>query len=362
MDFLDGGAHIDLRCTQRWVDDFIRHFPSFGEAWWGGAAFIRLHARYGIKLKASKFENPSQLLDFGGVDFHGNGAEMGLSPSKVEKIAAKLDAVLRSSPLSLKEWQQLCGYISFATRAYPVGRDFSAPFFTCSAAAGKAAEAQTSSSRPARDVKVVSGTADARRAASFWKEALLLAPPMAAVFSRSQMVDSSEADVVVHTDWAPEKGDNVIGIYVLSHGVWCFGGAPPWFSAIAQGAEGVPSSPALEGFAESMLMATFPEIVRGKNVLLFTDNIPWIQATMSMASTSPSVDLALQLSALGQIKYNTHIVRRYVPTDRNLADSLSHRDLQRFRSELASAMLSASLLPAAPRFIETPSSWLSPRR
>jgi hypothetical protein len=347
--FMENNARIDLRDTQRWVDDFVRHYPSFEEAWWGGAAFIFLHARYGIKLKPSKFENPKQHLDFGGVDFHGEGSLMGLSSKKVEKIGGQLDPILQGRPILFKDWQKLCGSLSFAIRAHPVGKHFSAPFFTCMAAADKATQG-------------ITGPADAVRAASFWKEALLEAPPASAAFSRSQMLDSSEADVIVHSDWAPEKGDNVIGIFVLSHGVWCFGNAPAWFSAMAQGLEGVASSPALEGLAESMLMATFPDIVRGKNVLHFLDNIPWIQATMSMSSPSPSVNMALQLSALGQIKHNTHIVRRYVPTDKNLSDSLSHRDLQRFRRETASVGLSACLSPAEPRFSTPPSSWLPPSR
>lgn len=161
------------------------------------------------------------------------------------------------------------------------------------AAAGKASEGQTQLGHRA---KLVRGTGEARRAASFWKEALLLAPPTAAAFSRSQMMDSSEAEVIVHSDWAPEKGDNVIGIFVLSHGVWCFGEAPGWFSRIARGPEDIASSPALEGLAESMLMATFPDLVRGRNVLLFTDNI---------ASSSEAVDTA-QGPASGQGRYYRH--------------------------------------------------------
>jgi hypothetical protein len=353
--FIQAHGLVDLRRTARWVDDFKRHFSTHEKAFAGGLAYIFLHARYGIGLKPSKFEGPRQSIDFGGIDFHGKGARQGLSTEKALKIISKLSPVLKGAKLSHKEWESTCGSINFGVRAYPSGRGFVAPFYAAQAAALSAMKASTS---PSEHARLVVASADAKRAASFWKEALLLAPPSAASFSRSPMADYSDADVIVHTDWAPEQGDNVIGVFVLSHGAWCCAKAPPYFCQLAVGPGGESSSPALEGLAEALLMATFPHIVDGKNVLMFGDNIPWIQATMSMASSSQAVDHALQLSALGQMTYNTHIARRYVPTDRNLADSLSHHDLQRFRAEISSCGLSASPSPATPSFVTPPPSWL----
>jgi hypothetical protein len=346
---------IDLRHTARWVDDFKKHFRSHEEAWQAGSAYILLHARWGIRLKSSKFEGPSQTVDFGGVDFHGKGALQGLSKEKVEKICGKLAPVLLGQKMNFLEWESLCGSINFAARAFPSGKGFVSPFFSAKAGAKAAAEGGS--------VKYpfLLPPLNASRAARFWKEALLLAPPRAASFSRSPMTDLSEADVIVHSDWAPEEGDNVIGIFILSHGLWCYGKAPEYFSKMAVGPDGRASSPALEGLAESMLLATFPEIVDGKNVLLFTDNIPWIQATMKMTSSSLAVDHALQISALAQITYNAHIVRRYVPTHLNLADPLSHRLVQRFRDMGTSVGLCAALSPSTPRFVSPPPSWAHPQ-
>jgi hypothetical protein len=95
---------------------------------------------------------------------------------------------------------------------------------------------------------------------------------------------------------------------------------------------------------------TFQELASNSNVLLFTDNVPLLQAFHRMFSDIPEMAEALRVLALVRVAFNCHLVLRYVPSDENLSDDLSHYAVQDFLARTGKLGLSMPSSPTKPRF------------
>ena len=153
------------------------------------------------------------------------------------------------------------------------------------------------------------------------------------------------ADVVVHVDWSPDQG-HTFGWTVLSHGLWDIQTAPPDVVKLAQGPVSF-SSVILEGGAvrEALKALDKVNLLRGKRILMFSDNKPFTLVLAKLSSDHDGVYQILEDISLMAIELDFAFLVPYVPSALNLADSLSHRDMQRFKEEHNAKGFSVSSSP-----------------
>lgn len=92
------------------------------------------------------------------------------------------------------------------------------------------------------------------------------------------------------------------------------------------------------------------EVIRGKRVLIFTDNLGFQQVHEKLSSPTPEVDFLIQDIAMLQLEFDFSLRLEYVTTELNLSDSLSHGDVQRFKDEHSAQGFSTSSSPLVPLF------------
>ena len=69
----------------------------------------------------------------------------------------------------------------------------------------------------------------ARRELTFWSAVLKDIPSSRAAFVSPTVASPASADVIVAFDWNPAAGQHLVGIAVLSHGLYTIAKVPPWF-------------------------------------------------------------------------------------------------------------------------------------
>lgn len=107
--------------------------------------------------------------------------------------------------------------------------------------------------------------------------------------------------------------------------------------------------------AAYLFLVNFHDIVQGRTVAIFNDNISWLLAYPSLSSPSQCLDTALKLLALTALSLATRLVPLFVPTHINLADPISRQLVQVFLTKSSLSGLSTpSFRPhracVAPRF------------
>lgn len=334
------GHPTSLRNVQRWVDDFCAWYGSRAAAFRAACAFAFLHRRYGFRLKASKF-HLGRSTAFGGVIMTGPTASLILPEAKRSKYLLRLQHAHAAKALSLNQWERLIGPPAWVARVFDTLTPALQPFFR---ELGKARA--RSSPLPV--------SPSARRTIGFWGEVLRSLPPVVAAvqFTDPDVPDSWE--VVAHVDWAPIGHSHCVGIYLPSHGIYTSAPLPAWFLEVFPQAPH-PSSPACEAMAAYLLLALFPDIVQGRTVAIFNDNISWLLAHPSLSSPSQCLDTALKLLALTGLSLATRLVPLFVPTDLNRADPISRGLVQAFLTATRSSGLCTPSFRAPPVLAEPPS-------
>ena len=158
----------------------------------------------------------------------------------------------------------------------------------------------------------------------------------------------ARADVVIHVDWTPQE-NHVYGISVLSHGQWAVIRPPEELIKKAQGPIST-SSVIMEGGAVKYAIILLKRLIRGKRVLIFTDNLGFQQVHEKLSSPTPEVDFLIQDIAMLQLEFDCSLRLEYVTTELNLSDSLSHGDVQRFKDEHSAQGFSMNNSPVVPLF------------
>lgn len=328
-----------LRDVHRWVDDFCGWYSSRAAAFRAACAFAFLHRRYGFRLKASKF-HLGRASAFGGVIMDGPTAALVLPETKRSKYLRRLQHAYAAEALSHNQWERLIGPPAWVSRVFDTLTPALQPFF-CELGKARA----RSSPLPV--------SSSARRTIGFWAEVLRSLPPVVAAVQFADPDTPASWEVIAHVDWSPKGSSHLVGIFLLSHGLYTATPIPAWFlEAFPQAPH--PSSPACETMAAYLLLALFPDIVQGRTVAIFNDNISWLLAYPSLSSPSQCLDTAMKLLALTGLTLASRLVPLFVPTDLNRADPISRGLVQAFLTATRSSGLSTPSFRPPPVLAEPP--------
>ena len=304
---------------RRWVDDFISFLHSLREASAADAAITMLHRRYAIPVHPKKhFVDP--VSDFGGVLFDCPASRVSVPRDKCAKYRKIAVRLLRHRAVSLADLRKFIGCAVWATAVFPLASPFLRHLF-----AGLRAALRAGPSRPLKLSPL------ARRELTFWSAVLKDIPSSRAAFVSPTVASPASADVIVAFDWNPAAGQHLVGIAVLSHGLYTIAKVPPWF--LKRHPE--MSSPALEAMGFFLYVACFPDIAADCVSFCFNDNLAFIQRAPELSSVnSTAFDSALQLGAFEALRINARCFFAFVDTLNNDSDSLSRGKPQEFEAKL----------------------------
>jgi hypothetical protein len=345
---------VSLRGVSRFVDDQFKAnarpvahstSPSPGARDFRAVQF--LHLRYGYPLNHAKSEIDRSRATFRGATFDGDTGHLSFLPEKRQKILVTCQDLLAAPLVSVRGLQVILGKIDNYCGIFPNGKSFSSglrhDLFVAKARRGSKKRADPTTAL----------SCQGRSDLEFWLTVCRVCPKSSVAFLRSPLRDTFAADAIFHTDWGRKNPsglwDHGLGAVCLTHRRWSMARAPARWIAAATGPLSV-SSPLLEACALIFALFTFEELVSNSNVLIFTDNVPLLQAFHRMFSEVPAMAEAMRVIASILVAFNCHLVLRYVPSDENFADPLSHYAVQDFVDVIGKKGLSMPSSPTKPRF------------
>lgn len=351
---------VDLTGIARNVDDFIK---GFGEgkndlARRTELAIIFLHARIGIRLKPSKFTGLVQATEYNGFTLIVPDT-ISFPHDKCAKLIRKLKRI-QHSVVEFPALDSAIGCCIYLTMMFPQLRGTMTPLYAALFSVG-AKNLRTDNiyakrfRRTTKHLKVNMST-EALETVRFMLRVVREGPASSSAAIHS-VSDPSRAREILHTDWAQQRASDKTqgwGAVLLSHGLW-FSMAVPLNYVDAWGN----SSPAMEAFAVLAALRGFRAKLQNTVILVFTDNIPFIQAFEKYhndkASTSKGLTTALRAISYELVTLSSIMFLEWVDTKTNLADPVSRDNLQAFKALIGSPRLSEEFSQVDPPSMKLPS-------
>lgn len=355
---------VDLHATARNVDDFMQGFADAATAHRTAVAVVWLHARYRVQLKQSKFTHPTKAIDFHGFDFI-VPYTIAYQKGKQQRLLNALQRIAKARPL-YTHIESAIGSLVYLSTIFPAVRGVTPALYRVlngiSTRAGSTKKGSTpdkniSGDRPRgrgqprlRTAKRNMST-EALAVVRFCQKVVKEGPAATSTFVRASR-SGAHATAIIHVDWCAKQdttGTQGWGAVCLSHGLWCGNEVPEPFTK-AWGN----SSPTMEAFAVWFALRAFAAPVAHQVVLVFSDNLPFVQAFRKYnhhhVSTSPGLATALRAITLEVVRISIVLRIEYVPTTKNLADPISRGQPQDTLDRLGSLRFSG---PASK--VKTPS-------
>ena len=325
----------------RFVDDYLSFLTTLRGAVAVAVAVIFIHARLQERLKKKKFSHVVRLTDFRGYDWQvpRTISYPADKRARIMDLLKKLD----SDHVAFDDLDSTIGNGIFLMGIYPQLRGLLSPLYSLllSVPADQRDRARKSKFR-----KLIPMRAQAKATVKMLIELVKQAPQSVSSFLRRELTLVSTPHAVFHTDWAgvinKKKNDRRQGwgIFAITANEFVSTHVPAPFATWCKRDLLANSSPALEAFAWVLLMLIYGPSLQHAVVVVFADNLPAIRAFYKChdhsVSSSPPLASALRQLALMLTKYSIRLIVEYIPSDDNLADSLSHHDLQDFEDRLGS--------------------------
>lgn len=336
---------VCLDNVARNVDDFMLGFTDIGLAQRTAAAIVYIHARLNSRLKHKKFTSPARACDFNGFDLV-VPYTVTYQRTKQDKLSATLRA-LRHETVQWCKLESAIGQLIFLALLHQQVRGTLSPLYARLLAATKAGTRR-------RRAQVTMGT-EALRSIGFLLRVVKEGPRAVSSFM-SCMSTPGSATIVAHTDWAAHRvsdDKHGWGAVCLSELTYWMMPVPELFVA-AWGS----SSPTMEAFAVYAFLLSLGDKCRHSVILVFVDNLPFLQAYercySGTISSSPGLATALRAIAFFLISHSAVLFVEYVPTDANLADPASRGDPQALVARLSYLRSSRPFCEVEPPTVKPP--------
>ena len=337
-------APLGISGMSRWVDDWYKTFLRSDLAWRAAKGISHIHTRYGITLAEEKFEYAYANNTYGGIGFDCSTGKLVYPEDKRARALTECTTLLEAERVSLREIQSAVGNALFITKVLEPGRGFMAGLYE----AAHLFEASCKQRDVPPRARLFQLPERAKKSMRFFQKMLTAKVTSRTALPRKEWSFYARADVVIHVDWTPQE-NHVYGISVLSHGQWAVIRPPEELIKKAQGPIST-SSVIMEGGAVKYAIILLKRLIKGKRVLIFTDNLGFQQVHEKLSSPTPEVDFLIQDIAMLQLEFDFSLRLEYVTTELNLSDSLSHGDVQRFKDEHSAQGFSMNNSPVVPLF------------
>ena len=261
-----------------------------------------------LPVATEKTEWAMEIIEFLGLLIDGRRNLICIPASKIEQAKYMLDKMLSKRKATLRELQQLCGFLNFLNKCIVPGRAFMRRMY----AQGK------NLTKPHHHFNI---SAEFRMDLTMWRD--FLEHP--AAFSRSFFDLDEElyfAPQDFFTDASSTKG---CGGYHLDQ--WFILEWPEEFLTMAQ-----PSINYLELYALTLGILTWGHWHKNRNIVIFCDNQSVIQMVNKVTSSCANCMVLIRFIVLHCMIHNIRIRVKYVKSqDNTFADLLSRMKYKEFR-------------------------------
>lgn len=334
---------VDLCSIARNVDDFIKGFSgpqvSQGQAIRTARALIFLHARIGLRLKPQKFTGLADSVIYNGFALMIPDT-IAFPHDKCDRLRSKLKRI-QHSVADFKALESAIGSCIYLTQMYPQLIGTMTPLYATmysvvppSPTAIGTMTSRRRNRRRGRRIKVNMSNEALATVRLFLR--VLREGPASTSAAVRVVASPARARAILHTDWACKRdhdGSQGWGGVILTSGAWFSMPVPPAFVS-AWGN----SSPAMEAFAVLAALKAFRSDISNNVILVFTDNIPFIQAYHryhnNEKSTSPGLIIALRAISFQLTITSSIMFLEWVDTASNLSDPLSRDRIQDFKDRV----------------------------
>ena len=229
---------------------------------------------------------------------------------KLNKARDLLDRILSKKKVTIKEIQQVTGFLNFLCRCVVPGRVFLRRLYALT---------KFKTDKPHHQVKL---SLECKLDLEIWKKFLMFPQIVARPFMDfNTQLTSIDIDMYSDASRNPELG---FGAYCGPD--WCFG---QWDSSFIKTQQ--PSIEYLELFAVAVAIMNWIKFFKNKRILLYCDNQAVVHMINGTTSSCGQCMVLLRLIVLEGLLHNVRISARYVKTKNNgKADALSRLDFKRF--------------------------------
>ena len=296
-------AHIlrtkyGVRYLVKLLDDFLFIGESKAECARALAAFENLCESLGLPLATEKTEPPGRRVTFLGITLDSERKEASLPEGKASRYSEEARALAKKDSCSLRDLREITGKLEHVTTIIPGGRAFIRRLHW----------AKRGPQRPGRTIRLYQGhRADLRTWVAFLRE------NNARSLFRF-ITGEGRAELKMGSD-ASKKG---FGGFL---GPDCIAGSFPkdWQSLTIE---------ALELYPILVLVGTFEERLRDKEVVVACDNLPLVHCLNKMTSRNRQVMALMRLLVLVLMRANATLRAEHIRSHDNwLADVLSRHQV-----------------------------------
>ncbi|XP_062597918.1 uncharacterized protein LOC134259342 [Saccostrea cucullata] len=268
--------------------------------------FEELCLDLGIPLAFEKTEGPSTRLSFLGLGIDTISGTIFVPDDKVRELLAKINGILNSKKVTLKEMQSLAGALAFVVKALPAGRAF------CSRLYGSMAGVKKS-------FHFIRITAEIKLDLLMWVQFLT------DFNGRTQfpsLVWQEDDSLHFYSDSSSSHG---CGVVFGKH--WCSLHWPHgWPEECYRDITFLELVPIVLG------VMIWAESLRNKKLLLHIDNLSLVYIINNKSSKNKRIMILVRMLVLQTLKFNVQIKAQHIPGVKNeIADAISRFQWTRFR-------------------------------
>ena len=282
--------------------------------------FLRICDRINVPIAHDKTEWASPQIVFLGILLDGINFRLSIPLDKREKSLKMINQLLDKKKATVKQIQQLTGYLNFLAKAIHPGRAFTRRMYAKCAL--RALNGDQKILKPYHHVRL---DREFKLDCEVWKSFLMestigVCRPM---IDLSEHLTATQIDFWTDASAAPDLGFG--GVYGKH---WLFGAWPPGFIKDKK-----PSIAYLELYALVISVIAWDEYLRNVRVILYCDNQATVEMVNQTTSGCSKCMVLIRILVLSGLKSNRRVYARYVKSrDNGKADALSRLKLSKFFS------------------------------
>ena len=297
-------------------------------------SFLNLCQEIGVPIALDKTEWASECVVFLGILLDGRHLMLRLPMEKRQKAIAMLQKMVDKKKSTVKELQQLCGYLNFLCKAIFPGRPFirrmyakyskimKIPSRNCYKEAETALEAFS-----LKQYHHVRLDAEFKADCKVWLQ--FLADEQLYTTVNRPMIDLLAMDITSEEICfcSDASASSVLGYGCIYQTKWISG---IWEREFIQKEK--PSIEYLELFTLCAGLFTWESFLTNCRIIIFCDNISVCHMLNKLTSSCKNCMVLIRMLTLNGLRFNRRVKAKYISTKANfLADALSRNQLKRFR-------------------------------
>ena len=293
--------------------------------------FLNICKQVGVPISPEKTEWPTQILVFLGILLNGTNMTLAILEEKCNKAIHLLSKLIDKKKATVKEIQNLCGYLNFLNRAIHPGRAFMRRMYAkylhlCDKNVKQNSESDGMAAFTLKFYHHVKLDAEFKSDFKVWLR-FLTDQNLYRIVNRpmiDQNMFTTSKQIAFFTDTSAAEN---LGYSCVFRNNWTYG---QWEKDFIKNYH--PSIKFLELYALCVGFLTWQDKITDCQIIVWCDNMGVVGMVNNLASKCPKCMLLIRIITLNNLIYNRRVSVRYIRSaDNILSDALSRLDFNHFR-------------------------------